>query len=310
MGFVSRPYTTSVGDFNRDDNLDIMLSHYQIGNIGIFFGYGDGTFTNMTSLLADGRIHPKYADVGDFNNDSILDIAAADRDGGGIIILLGYGNGSFQNSIFVSTENDLLNAFTIGDVNGDHQLDIVYSDNLFAHVGVLLGNGNGSLGNLTKYSTIHGFQPWFLSLGYYDDDTLVDIAVGVSYDSSIQIFLGIGNGLFGTRIRLSTGYNSVPWSVMFDDFNNDHQQDLVVANDVTNNILIFFVQNYDADFVNQASYTTGSIPHSSSVSVADLDNDGRPDVVVANSGNNDIEVLFDYDKDIFLNRTVLSTDHG
>ena len=257
IGTSSRLYTATLGDLNNDDNLDIVISHYDVGNVGIFFGYGDGNFSIMISLLSDGTIHPKCADVGDFNNDSILDIAASDKDAGGIVIFLGYGDGSFQNPIFISTEDDHVNAFIIGDVNSDSILDIVYSDTSFYHVGVLLGWGNGTFGNLTQYLTVHGSEPWYITLGYYNNDALVDIAVATTYDSSINVYVGMGKGLFGTPIRLSTEYKSNPWSVIFADLDNDNQEDIVVGNDYTENMMIFFVRNYYGDFTNEASYTTG-----------------------------------------------------
>lgn len=307
----SRPYTASVGDFNSDGNLDFIVAHYDVGNIVIFFGYGDGTFTDMVSLIAQGSIRPKCADVSDFNNDNILDIAASDHKRGGIMILLGHGNGSFHKPILISTDDDCPNAFTIGDVNDDNLLDIAYADKVYGHVGVLLGSGNGTFGNLTKYGTVHGSYPWYLSIGYYNDDALVDIAVGTSYDSSIHIFTGIGNGLFGTPIRLSTGYSSYPWSVVFADIDNDRQQDIVVANDVTNNIMIFLVQNYYADFVNEVSYMMSVAPHPSAVNIANLDNDGKSnDVLLANPGNDNIELLYNYNNGVFINRTILSTGLG
>ena len=308
IGATSRLYTASLGDLNNDDNLDIVVSHYTVANVGIFFGYGNGSFSDMISLLPNGRIHPKYADISDFNNDSFLDIAASDYYQGNISIFLGYGNGSFQDPITVSTEGDRVNAFTVGDVNDDHLLDIVYSDTVYSHVGVLLGLGDGTFRNVTKYMTVGGSEPWYLALGYYNNDALIDIVVATTYDSSINLFMGTGNGMFGAPTRLSTGSGSNPWSVMFADLDNDHQEDIVAGNDVTGNIVIFFVHNYHADFLNESSYPTGSIRGSSSISIADLDHDQQSDdIVVANAGVDSIELLLHFNRGMFSNRTVLST---
>jgi hypothetical protein len=308
-GDNSLPYTAAVGDFNNDGNLDVITSDFYFGNVGLFFGFGDGTFTNMTTLLAGIGYYPKYVAVGDFNNDKILDIAASNGWSGGIAVLLGHGNGSFQNPLLTSTKSDLPNGFTIGDLNSDLRLDIVYADGMYSHVGVLLGSGNGTFENLTQYTTILNSEPWYVTLGYYNSDDFLDISVGNSLDSSISIFLGTGNGSFGTINTLSTGYESIPWSVMFGDFDNDGQQDIVVANDGSYNIMIFFVY-FNADFENETSYTTGSGSHPYSVSVGDLDNDGQLDVVVANSGNDNIELMFDYKQGTFMSRTIFSTGRG
>ncbi len=308
-GDNSLPFTAAVDDFNNDGNLDIITSNFLAANVGIFFGFGNGTFTDMTALLTQLGYHPQCVGVSDFNNDNILDIAAADSLDGGIAILLGYGDGTFQNPLLTSTEGDIPHCFTIGDLNSDLRSDIVYTDGLYSHVGVLLGSGNGTFESLTEYSVARGSEPWYVALGYYNNDNLLDMAVSSGFDSSINIFLGTGNGAFGTPHTLSTGYGSWPWSVMFGDFDNNNPQDLVVANDQTNNILIFFV-HYIADFANETNFTTGSGPHPYSVSVQDLNNDGQSDIVVANSGNDDIEIFLDYNKGTFMNRTIFSTDYG
>ena len=79
---------------------------------------------------------------------------------------------------------------------------------------------------------MRGTFPWSVALGYYNDDAFVDVAVSNTFDSSFNIYLGIGNGSFGTsQLDSSTGSNSNPLSIMFGDFNNDNQQDIVVVND-------------------------------------------------------------------------------
>jgi hypothetical protein len=43
---------------------------------------------------------------------------------------------------------------------------------------------------------VRGSKPLSVSLGYYDNDTLIDIAVTNTYDSSVSVYLGTGQGLF------------------------------------------------------------------------------------------------------------------
>jgi len=58
-------------------------------------------------------------------------------------------------------------------------------------------------------------------------------------------------------------------------------------------------------FLNQTTYSTGNNPHS--VSVVDVNNDTKPDIVVANEGSANVGVLFNRGDGTFLNQTTYST---
>ncbi|CAF3102998.1 unnamed protein product [Rotaria socialis] len=72
-------------------------------------------------------------------------------------------------------------------------------------------------------------------------NTELDIVIA-NYDSeSVSIFLGYGNGSFANSENLltSAGSNSYSCVVTVRDYNNDVIQDIVVANQGTNNLGIF-----------------------------------------------------------------------
>jgi hypothetical protein len=65
---------------------------------------------------------------------------------------------------------------------------------------------------------------------------------------------------------------------------------------------------YDAaNFASATTYTTGSGPHPYSVAVGDFNNDSQSDIAVANSGNDDIQILLGYNKGTFTNILMYST---
>ena len=63
-------------------------------NISILLGNGNGTFVTpaLNFGVGDG---PQSVAVGDFNNDTILDLAVANSRSNNVSILLGNGNGTF-----------------------------------------------------------------------------------------------------------------------------------------------------------------------------------------------------------------------
>ncbi|CAF4160559.1 unnamed protein product, partial [Rotaria magnacalcarata] len=64
----------------------------------------------------------------DFNNDTRLDIAVINSEGNDVTVLLGYGNGSFQNQITFPT-GSLPQSLAVGDFNNDTRLDVVVVNN-------------------------------------------------------------------------------------------------------------------------------------------------------------------------------------
>ena len=88
------------------------------------------------------------------------------------------------------------------------------------------------------------------------------------------------------RVELS----SQPLCIAIGDFNNDTHSDIVVANNGTNNIMVLFGSGYGT-FLGQITYFTGNNSQPCWVAVGDVNNDSRFDIVVANSGNDNVGVF-------------------
>ncbi len=77
------------------------------------------------------------------------------------------------------------------------------------------------------------------AIGYFDNNTQLDLVVANSAADNMGIFLGYGNGSFSSLIMYSTAYDSIPHMATIGDFNNDHHLDIAVASFGTNSIGIF-----------------------------------------------------------------------
>lgn len=67
---------------------------------------------------------------------------------------------------------------------------------------------------------------------------ILDLVVADYGTDSITVFSGDGTGKFFYRLRYSTGYDSLPVTIISDDFNDDNQLGLAVTNAGTNKIEI------------------------------------------------------------------------
>ncbi|CAF1468490.1 unnamed protein product [Adineta steineri] len=303
---TTAPAYITVAYLNGDSILDIIMATIDNNNIGILFGIGNGEFRDVITLQVPANFLPVSVVVNDLNNDHILDIIASDSTSGGIAIFMGYGNESYGTPLILPTYDDLPNSLAIGDLNNDHRLDIVYASQSVSTVGILLGNRNGTFDNIITYSTGGGSYPQNVVLVDLNNDNQLDLAVVNIFDLSIGIFFGFGNGSFTSQTIFTTEGIDQPQSVAFTDFNNDLQLDFVVCKPTANEIAVYLVY-FKSDFTYEISYLTGSAPHPSYVAIGDFNNDNRSDIVVANSGTDNIQVLFEYYQGTFLNKSAYST---
>src|SRR5580704_9200258 len=74
-----------------------------------------------------------------------LDIAITSSVGGGVVVLLGNGDGTFQTPVGYPASSPpsviVVDSLIVADVNGDGNLDLAVGG---SEVSVLLGNGNGT----------------------------------------------------------------------------------------------------------------------------------------------------------------------
>src|SRR5438128_1431472 len=101
----------------------------------------------MKSSLSSSS-QPRSIAVGDLNNDHQMDIVVVNYGTNNIGILLGYGDGSFQDQMTFSTGYDSIPySLAVGDLNKDNQLDIIVANYGTNNIGIFFGYDNGTFAN-------------------------------------------------------------------------------------------------------------------------------------------------------------------
>ena len=207
-----------LADFNGDGNLDI-AALTDSASVSVMLGKGDGTLRAPTSFVTVDSSGPQDLAVGDFNGDGKLDLVTANYAGGvngGVSVLLGNGDGSFQAPINTPLPsvtpggNSLAQAafaVTVGDLNGDGKLDLavtgrstysVYSGSGpygkyynaidSGNVYVLVGHGDGTFTN-SQTVQLSSVNPYYITTGNFNGDTFPDLAVGFSDSNNLSVLL-------------------------------------------------------------------------------------------------------------------------
>ena len=90
VGLYSHPQYVTAGDFNQDNQLDIVTANSNNDSISVLLGYGNGSFDDPIVYSTRDGSQPYWIATGDFNNDHRLDFVVANQGRDSIGILLGY----------------------------------------------------------------------------------------------------------------------------------------------------------------------------------------------------------------------------
>jgi len=294
----------AVGDLNGDGKPDIVIA---LGGVFIALGNGDGTFgpsAHVASLNLPLYVPPSVA-VEDLNGDGALDVVFSPSVSYGVGVALGNGDGTFQATSQYAASIGLRDIsaqdriqLAIGDVNDDGIPDIVTEGG-----SILLGDGSGGFPGRSDYvSSGSGY----VMLSDFDGDGKIDIIIGTGNPlfltgASVTVLFNQGGSTFLAAPALHVpGGGANPLAAVA-DFDGDGVPDLAL---LSSNIPLLsanccldilkgdskgrFRTVFHYDFV-FPSNPTGS--NAVSISAADLNHDGKPDVIVAFSGYQDPQHL-------------------
>jgi hypothetical protein len=243
-------------------------------------------FETFGAALAESDSSPLGIAVGDFNHDGKLDLAVVSAccPGGGVSVLLGRGDGTFEPSVYYAV-GDQPYAIVAVDLNHDGNLDLAVANSLSNYVSILLGNGDGTFRPGPQSPAVP--QPAdYIVAGDFNGDGETDLAA--TGNNIISVLLGNGDGTFQNAVVTAPTFSV--WSIGPGDFNGDGKLDLATAGSFgfggSVNILL---GNGDGTFRYGASYPGGTAPQS--MAVADFNGDHKLDLAIADFEGIGISVL-------------------
>ncbi len=206
------PSALTAADLNGDGIIDLIVAKRELDQLGVHFGNGDGGGGNgtfSTPLLFSAGDGPVDLLTGDFNDDTIPDLALSCLDGNTLSILIGNGNAGTWDSTFAPPVAYAVGAAPRGLVMRDFNAD-----------------------GVSDLAVACSFSDDGLLAVYLDGDGILDLVAADSIGGTAALLLGnglsgVGNGTFGVPEFRGVGAGIV--ALASGDFDNEGLHDLVLT---------------------------------------------------------------------------------
>jgi len=269
-------FNLTIGDVTRDGKDDLIVADPELGRVIVFVG-GESLGSVYRSLSVPGA--PAAVALGDLNADGLTDMAvtafASDRY---VVITNMQFIGVWVYSSFDVVVGTTPSIATIADVTGDNRNDLVgclaWSQNVFVAPG-LLGGGVGAPTQLDNSG--NPLRPF---VGDADGNGKNDLFVLSGLGSRVNLWYAKSTGILAGARNYSSGLNGASW-IEGGDFDGDGDFEVATASRDDNRFSILG-RGQNGDLVMQYAQLVGQ--PITQLECADLDTDGRPDLIVGVPG--------------------------
>jgi hypothetical protein len=302
-----RPWGVDVGDFDGDGKLDIAVANGSTNNVSIFrnISSGAGTISFATRIDSTAGAGPHDLMVADIDLDGKPDILLTEYNSGGagtLTVLRNTSTGTGVVSFAAHQEIAVGNGprgLAVGDIDVDGKPDVVVANYTDGTLSLLQNTSTPGTVSMTSKGTLTSIlTPVSVTIDDFDNDGLPDV-IGAGYGDGIWIYRAEGDF---TSWESPAILHKAPGqgSIIGADVDGDGKADLVAGNALEasyNRGTITVMKNLQpgsgsfttASFGDSVNFTLPSLPYQAVV--ADVDLDGRPDLIGANIYKANISVL-------------------
>lgn len=276
-----------IADIDGDGDNDLVIGSYSSNPIYLLYQTSPGVFSAPTPVNLGSGVNPHIVTSGDFNNDGRTDVAAVEWSGDSeTFVLYQQANGTLGAPVPYFTAQEGWNKVFVSDLSADGLDDlVVMNGQLYAapNVTILYQNAAGSFD--PPFSIDRGnVNASAAAAGDLNADGLYDLAYVISSSpSTLYIHYQQPDHTISMTPSVSFGVSQTLEAMEIVDVNLDGLEDIVAGR--TDGDVQVFVQNPDHTIdqtpdIYSTFYQTHIQTHG--MSVADVNFDGGPDVVLAN----------------------------
>jgi hypothetical protein len=293
-----RPYSVSIGDLDGDGKADLATANYGSSTVSVFRNTGSaGTISYAAKVDFATGLDPYSVSIGDLDGDGKADLAVANFESNTVSVFRNTGSAgtiSYAAKVDFATGSFPISV-SIGDLDGDGKADLATANYGSSTVSVFRNTGSaGTISYAAKVDFATGSNSISVSIGDLDGDGKADLAVANFDSNTVSVFRNTGSAgtiSYAAKVDFATG--SFPISVSIGDLDGDGKADLAVALEGSNTVSVF--RNTGSvgtiSYAAKVDFATGSDSAPHSVSIGDLDGDGKADLAVANYVSSTVSVI-------------------
>ncbi|MCL4872140.1 MAG: PKD domain-containing protein [Anaerolineae bacterium] len=277
------PRTVGFADLNSDGRTDAAVGQIPSGEdiMNVLLQEADGSLGPPTLYSTGDR--PRTLAVGDFDNNGRQDVVLGNADDHIISVFFQQADGTMGWRPTYATD-DTPDAVATGDLNNNCLDDIAVSHWNASNIRTFIQQPNGTLQSTSYPSPEAGRDD--IDTGDVNHDGLTDIVKmnGQGINPDLSVYLQTTDGTFDGPFSYSLAGNYSGDGVAVGDVTGDGLNDVVMAygGNSPYSKLAVFAQTPDGVLSLAATYDAYDIPEP--VEIADVNLDGRLDVVVAHGG--------------------------
>jgi hypothetical protein len=253
--------------------------------LGLFAAFGPPAQAQITLVPGQAFLTPRLPEfiaAADFNHDGYEDAAVINPASDKVSVLYGTSGATFSTVLDLAIGRRAQQIAT-GDLNEDGLPDIAIVTNVANSVYVVDSAGNGTFNLPPRGPFVVGKKPVDIAVGNFDNKNGLDMVTADLLLDRVTVLLNQGrNRGFQSLGDFPVGHR--PKAVAVGDFNNDGLDDIVAVNtgqQAADDISVL-LNNGVGSFNPPTGFVVGA--KAKSISVADVNNDGAPDILVLNSG--------------------------
>ena len=277
-------------DVNGDGRPDIIFANDRApGSLVVWTNNGGGSFGSNTTYTVGNN--PTWVTAMDVNGDGKPDLITANSGDNTLTVLTNNGSGIFGSNATYNASFDPTCVAPV-DLNGDGKLAVAVANQGNSSgntLSIFTNNGSGVFG-LNNTLTV-GTAPYFVMATDVNGDGKMDLVCANHYSHSLTVLTNNGHGGFAIAASPNTG--NEPLSAVAVDINGDGKVDLISADygggSGGGNTLTVLTNAGNGNFGLYATLSVGSQPFT--VAAADVNGDGRPDLISANNSSGNVTVL-------------------